>query len=81
MKNLLKQEHIRYGEARFRDTELVEPFVNRIWEDIYETFENKVCENCKYLIGKDKTAKCIKGYLPDNLYEYEFGCTKFMKKQ
>jgi hypothetical protein len=33
---LLRLEHIRYGEARFRDTQFVSPFVNRIYQDIAE---------------------------------------------
>lgn len=30
----MKDEHIRYGEARMLPTENVRPFVNRIYEDI-----------------------------------------------
>ena len=51
MENALQEEHIRYGEARFRDKELVRPFVNRIYQDITELEEAmkpKTCEGCKH---------------------------------
>ena len=50
MKNDLLEEHVRYGEARFRDKELVRPFVNRIYQDLAELEEAmkpKTCEGCK----------------------------------
>ena len=50
MENALLEEHIRYGEARFRDKELVRPFVNRIYQDITELEEAmkpKSCDGCK----------------------------------
>ena len=50
MEKALQEEHIRYGEARFRDKELARPFVNRIYQDITELEEAmkpKTCEGCK----------------------------------
>jgi len=38
------------------------------------------CDTCKYLNynvkGDDKTTYCTKGYLPERLYPFEFGCVK-----
>lgn len=50
MENALQEEHIRYGEARFRDKELVRPFVNRIYQDLAKLEEamNKTCDGCKF---------------------------------
>ena len=46
---VLKQEHIRYGEAHFANKELVAPFVNRIYEDIAEVSKpHTSCHGCKY---------------------------------
>ena len=36
MKNDLLEEHVRYGESRFRDKNIVRPFVNRIYQDLAE---------------------------------------------
>ena len=50
MKNDLLEEHVRYGEARFRDKELVRPFVNRIYQDLAELEalqQPKSCAKCK----------------------------------
>ena len=50
MENALQEEHIRYGESRFRDKELVRPFVNRIYQDITELEalqQPKSCAKCK----------------------------------
>ena len=50
MEKALLEEHVRYGEARFRDKELVRPFVNRIYKDLEELEEAmkpKTCEGCK----------------------------------
>lgn len=49
MENALLEEHVRYGEARFRDKELVRPFVNRIYQDlaeIEEAMKHKTCSLC-----------------------------------
>ena len=51
MEKALLEEHVRYGEARFRDKELVRPFVNRIYKDLAELEEAmkpKTCEGCKH---------------------------------
>lgn len=51
MEKALLEEHVRYGEARFRDKELVRPFVNRIYQDLAELEEAmkpKTCEGCKH---------------------------------
>ena len=51
MKKALLEEHVRYGEARFRDKELVRPFVNRIYQDLAEieaVMKPKTCEWCKH---------------------------------
>lgn len=56
MKNDLLEEHVRFGEARFRDKNIVRPFVNRIYQDLAELKEDiepKTCDGCKWLvIGK-----------------------------
>lgn len=38
----MKDEHIRYGEARMLPTENVRPFVNRIYEDIIALIKKRV---------------------------------------
>ena len=50
MEKALLEEHIRYGEARFRDKGLVRPFVNRIYQDVeeLEAMKHKTCEGCKH---------------------------------
>ena len=50
MEKALLEEHIRYGEARFRDKGLVRPFVNRIYQDVeeLEAMKPKTCEGCKH---------------------------------
>ena len=51
MEKALLEEHVRYGEARFRDKELVRPFVNRIYQDLAkleEAMKPKTCEGCKH---------------------------------
>ena len=51
MEKALLEEHVRYGEARFRDKELVRPFVNRIYQDLAELEEamkHKTCYGCKH---------------------------------
>ena len=51
MEKALLEEHVRYGEARFRDKELVRPFVNRIYQDLAELEEAmkpKTCYGCKH---------------------------------
>ena len=50
MEKALLEEHVRYGEARFRDKGLVRPFVNRIYQDLaeLETLQQpKSCAKCK----------------------------------
>ena len=52
MEKALLEEHVRYGEARFRDKELVRPFVNRIYQDLAEleeAMQPKTCVGCKYV--------------------------------
>ena len=59
MEKALLEEHVRYGEARFRDKELVRPFVNRIYqnlEELEEAMKPKTCEWCKY--QNDYYKKC-----------------------
>ena len=54
MEKALLEEHVRYGEARFRDKELVRPFVNRIYQDLAEieaVMKPKTCEGCKHIKG------------------------------
>ena len=66
MKNDLLEEHVRYGEARFRDKELVRPFVNRIYQDLAkleEAMKPKTCEGCKYQkIDIDRCDFCKRYY-------------------
>ncbi len=50
-------------------------------DEIYDDSENRLCENCKFLIGKDKLSECTFRYKPENLYEFEFGCIKFKRKE
>lgn len=50
-------------------------------DQIYNDFESRVCENCKFLAGKDKLSECTFGYLPKNLYEFEFGCNQFKRNE
>lgn len=68
MEKALLEEHVRYGEARFRDKELVRPFVNRIYQDLAEiesVMKPKTCEWCKHskvtissvICGKNGTYK------------------------
>lgn len=64
MKKALLEEHVRYGEARFRDKELVRPFVNRIYKDLAEPEEAmkpKTCDGCKHLFFDEieEVYKCI----------------------
>jgi len=54
--------------------------VDEIVQTIFDEFESRTCENCKYIKGKDKTSECVFGYLPDNMYEYDFGCNKWEKR-
>lgn len=63
MKKALLEEHVRYGEARFRDKELVRPFVNRIYQDLAEieaVMKPKTCEGCSNLFFDEieKVYKC-----------------------
>lgn len=48
MEKALLEEHVRYGEARFRDKELVRPFVNRIYQDLAELEEAMKHKTCKW---------------------------------
>lgn len=51
MEKALLEEHVRYGEARFKDKKLVRPFVNRIYKDLAELEEAmkpKTCVGCKH---------------------------------
>ena len=42
----MKEEHIRYGEARLLPTENVKPFVNRIYNDIITLIKKYCDEEC-----------------------------------
>ena len=57
MGKALLEEHVRYGEARFIDKELVRPFVNRIYQDLAElesVMKPKTCKGCVYgMFGVD----------------------------
>lgn len=44
---VLKEEHVRYGEARFQGSHFVRPFVERIYQDIEECTKTS-CHGCKY---------------------------------
>lgn len=69
----MKDEHIRYGEARMLPTENVRPFVNRIYEDIVtlikkqmEAKETTYEEQCAlqdlldYMEGKDEITEATR---------------------
>ena len=45
-----------------------------------EELKNRTCEGCRFLTGKDKASDCIYGYLPKNLYEDDFSCNTWKKK-
>lgn len=73
-RDLLKQEHIRYGKARFSDREDVEPFVNRIYQDIEEFLQAKTsCDGCKYddieVAENERKAKCFPCLKPVTIRE------------
>ena len=72
MKNDLLEEHVRYGEARFRDKNIVRPFVNRIYQDLAEleqAMKPKTCLTCLC---------CNKEYqLMSDLPQYELKCGIF----
>ena len=85
MKKALLEEHVRYGEARFRDKELVRPFVNRIYQDLAELEEAmkpKTCYECEwwdfnsYGIFK----KCFNGEGNCASTKSSFGCNRFKQK-
>lgn len=94
MENALQEEHIRYGEARFRDKELVRPFVNRIYQDIAELEEAmkpKTCEGCirLYFDEIEKVYKCWNDVSDDVGYLHgeavirnikDFCCNQFQPK-
>ena len=42
----MKEEHIRYGEARLLPTKNVRPFVNRIYNDIITLIKKYCDEEC-----------------------------------
>lgn len=72
MNETLKQEHIRYGKARFQGSELVEPFVNRIYQDLAELNELKTsCHGCKYddsdVNEEERKAHCMPCLEPTTL--------------
>ena len=67
MEKALLEEHIRYGEARFRDKGLVRPFVNRIYQDVeeLEAMRPKTCEGCEHeMLDADcfPCSYCIRSY-------------------
>ena len=79
MEKALLEEHVRYGEARFRDKELVRPFVNRIYQDLAELEEAmkpKTCEGCVYgVFGVDSFGleiECTLAYRCSRVFKDEF---------
>ena len=72
MEKALLEEHVRYGEARFKDKKLVRPFVNRIHQDIAELEEAmkpKTCLGCLH---------CNKAYQLTSLPpQYKLNCGVF----
>ena len=90
MEKALLEEHIRYGEARFRDKELVRPFVNRIYQDLAElesVMKPKTCSLCIFWdIARPRShpnyAECNNRKCPLSYMEvhYEFGCKMFVPK-
>ena len=72
MEKALLEEHVRYGEARFKDKKLVRPFVNRIHQDIAElekAIKLKTCDECKHLDGvickHDRGLYCVRQFEAD----------------
>ena len=57
MEKALLEEHVRYGEARFRDKELVRPFVNRIYQDLAELEEAQLTRREWYQKGYNEAMK------------------------
>lgn len=59
---VLKEEHVRYGEARFQGSTLVRPFVERIYQDVEECTKTS-CTGCKYddveMDEEERKANCI----------------------
>ena len=90
MKKALLEEHVRYGEARFRDKELVRPFVNRIYQDLAKLEEAMKPKTCSLCIFWDTArprshpnyAECNNRKCPLSYMEvhYEFGCKMFVPK-
>lgn len=78
MEKALLEEHIRYGEARFRNKELVRPFVNRIYQDLAELEELtklKTCDGCKHNYDIDNfdsvDGKRLDSFRPNECYMCE----------
>jgi len=48
-------------------------------------YDNKNrCDTCKRLAivdNDDKKAYCVKGFLPKNMYPFEFGCIFYIKNK
>ena len=70
MKKALLEEHVRYGEARFIDKELVRPFVNRIHQDIAELEEAMKPKTCEWYKEDEEDWRgqcgCIWGFNGEN---------------
>ena len=49
--------------------------------EVRQEVESRTCEGCLHLRGIDKNSKCNFGYLPNNLYEDDFGCNKWEVKK
>ena len=90
MEKALLEEHVRYGEARFRDKELVRPFVNRIYQDLAEleqAMKHKTCDTCTYFDNELWGGDCLnfgfrctsagsEAYRPDD----RFCCNRYKAK-
>lgn len=83
MKKALLEEHVRYGEARFRDKELVRPFVNRIYQDLAELEEAmkpKTCKLCAYCEPFNSVCFNDKSPLCADFVNSEYGCIYWERK-
>ena len=55
-------------------------------DEIYDDFESRTCENCKYFIDEKGTklqfcnARTVGGIIGWNGYGKDFGCNKFERK-
>ena len=91
MEKALLEEHVRYGEARFRDKELVRHFVNRIYQDLAElesVMKPKMCDTCTYfdneLLGGDCLNfgfRCTSAGAEANRPDDGFCCNRYEAKE